>query len=302
MWRVDTKQGSYAIKELSPDINLQDPDIIFNYDLTEQIATNFAQHSILAIAAMVHAGKYLTLLDGKGFLVYPWVEGKALAANEITVKHVTKMARILAKMHGMPLAVPELIAPKFPIHVDDELTSLIHQAVNQNAPFAKLLQENIALLLDCNKSYRQAIKSLTSTFVVSHGDLDPKNVLWDVHDEPILIDWESARLLNPTYEIVNAAFDWGGITTEFNQMLFKKMLNAYKEAGGVIDGALLTAACYGVVGNWLHWLVYNIKRSGSLDEAQKTLGIEQVKMVLPMMLRLQQIIPELIKDFNDRYY
>ncbi|WP_317957411.1 phosphotransferase [Paenibacillus chitinolyticus] len=27
--------------------------------------------------------------------------------------------------------------------------------------------------------------------VISHGDLDPKNVLWDKID-PILIDWECA--------------------------------------------------------------------------------------------------------------
>lgn len=294
LWRVDTQQGCYAIKELSPDIDLQNTQIIHNYDLTEQIATTFAQRDIPAIAAISHAGKYLMLLEGQGFLVYPWIEGKALTANKITAKHAMKIASILAKMHAMHLAVPELIMPEFPIHPDEELVNLIHQATNQGASFAKALQDNAPLLLTCNEGYRQAIRLLAATWVVSHGDLDPKNVLWDRHEAPLLIDWESARLINPTYEIVNAAFDWSGITTEWNQVIFKGMLNAYQGAGGYIETSLLQAACYGVIGNWLHWLVYNIRRaSNATDKQQNALSVEQINMVLPTMQRVSQFIPNI---------
>jgi hypothetical protein len=41
---------------------------------------------------------------------------------------------------------------------------------------------------------------------------------------PILIDWESARKLNPAYEIVNASLDWSGITTDFDSKLFIKII------------------------------------------------------------------------------
>lgn len=298
LWRVDTKQGRYAIKELSPDIDLQNAQIIHNYELTEQIATTFSQHSIPAIAAMVHARKYLTLLEGKGFLVYPWVEGKALSSDQVTSTHAIKIARLLANMHRIHLAIPELAEPELPVHGNDELLELIHLATLHNAPFAKALQQSAQVLVVCNEKYQQAITPLKIQVVVSHGDLDVKNVLWNAHDEPILIDWESARLLNATYEMVNAAFDWSGITTEFDSARFKEMLNAYEQAGGTIKVSLLNAACYGVLGNWLHWLVYNIKRAESSEVAQKSLGIEQVNMVLPMMLRLQQFIPELIKDLK----
>jgi predicted Ser/Thr protein kinase len=37
---------------------------------------------------------------------------------------------------------------------------------------------------------------LNKNTVVSHGDLDQKNVLWDKTGKPILIDWESACKIN----------------------------------------------------------------------------------------------------------
>jgi Ser/Thr protein kinase RdoA (MazF antagonist) len=39
-----------------------------------------------------------------------------------------------------------------------------------------------------NEYYLNAIPILKQHLVVSHGDLDPKNVLWDVDNNPILID------------------------------------------------------------------------------------------------------------------
>lgn len=296
MWRVDANQGRYAIKELSPDIDLLSADIIHNYELTEQIATTFSQHDIPAVAALKYAGKYLTLVDGKGFLVYPWVEGKALKSDQVTSTHAIKIARLLAKMHRIHLVIPELTEPALPVHSNDELLELIHGASAQEVPFAKSLEESAQALVDCNEKYQQAITPLKSQLVISHGDLDVKNVLWNADGEPILIDWESARLLNPTYEMVNAAFDWSGITTKFDSALFKEMLNEYEQAGGHIEEPLLIAACYGVLGNWLHWLIYNIRRADSSDVTQKSLGIQQVNMVLPMMLQLQHHFPSLIKD------
>ena len=71
---------------------------------------------------------------------------------------------------------------------------------------------------------------------MSHGDLDQKNVLWDANDVPILIDWESARRLNPLCEIVNASLDWSGITTShFDEALFTQMLKVYQAESGEVS-------------------------------------------------------------------
>ncbi|HAU1881992.1 acetyltransferase [Legionella pneumophila] len=73
------------------------------------------------------------------------------------------------------------------------------------------------------------------------------------------------------------------------------MLRAYKEAGGVIDKDIVEAAFFGVLGNWINWMVYNIQRAANhcVPEQQK-IGMEQVMQVLPTVLRLKSLIPELV--------
>ncbi len=73
MWRVNTTSGSYAIKQLSPKIDLTNTAIIKNYNLTERIATRFAKHGIPAVHAINASNTYLEIIDGIGFLIYPWV-------------------------------------------------------------------------------------------------------------------------------------------------------------------------------------------------------------------------------------
>lgn len=100
------------------------------------------------------------------------------------------------------------------------------------------------------------------------------------------MDWESARKLNPTYEIVNAGLDWRGITGEFNQNLFKSIIDAHQHAGGIIDNVSFEASFYGVLGNWINWPVYNIECSCSHNMSeQRIMGIEQVLQVLPTINR-----------------
>ncbi len=280
MWRLDTEHGSFALKELSPKIDLTNQDILRNYNLTEHIAWQFKQQGIPAIAAIGFEGHYLTLYNNKGYLLYPWVDAKALDQDEISEPHALKIAALLAKMHKLNLSVPELSAPTFDIHSNEKIRELIKQR-----------QQYEHALLTCNEGYQQAIPLLKKQPVVSHGDLDQKNVLWD-DNKPFLIDWESARLLNPTYEIVNASLDWSGITSKFDKALFDKMLETYQAAGGEIDHTLLTAALYGVIGNWINWLVYNIERaSNSMDTAEKATANEQVAKVLPTILRVKELIP-----------
>lgn len=114
---------------------------------------------------------------------------------------------------------------------------------------------------------------LKKELVVSHGDLDQKNVLWDKDENPILIDWECARKLNPTHEIVSACLDWSGITSNFDASLFMQMIKSYVRAGGRLDKDLLHAAFNGVLGNWINWMDFNIERAcDGKDSLQKNLG------------------------------
>jgi thiamine kinase-like enzyme len=149
--------------------------------------------------------------------------------------------------------------------------------------------------LAANESYQNAIPTLKTHIIVSHGDLDQKNVLWDSSNNPILIDWEAACKIDPTYDIIGTAFNWSGITSNFDKDLFFKMIEAYQKAGGVINKEHVVAACYGSF-SWIGWLVYNIERSCVSDNSEhKNVGIEQVNQTLATILRLQRLMPEVIK-------
>ncbi|WP_419421508.1 phosphotransferase (plasmid) [Legionella sp. D16C41] len=296
MWYLKTKEGVYAIKELTKDINLTNQLIIDNYNLTEEIASAFIERGIPAVCAIKHLDNYLFIDKGKGFLVYPWIAAKSLDKDAIYEPQALQISTILAKLHQINLNIPALIAPQFDIHKSDEIIQLAQKSFEYKCPFSSLLKKQLNDLIKVNETYQQSIITLRQYTVVSHGDLDQKNVLWNELGRPILIDWESARKLNPTYEIVNASLDWSGITTKFNISLFNKMIEAYINSGGIIDQESFEVSFYGVLGNWINWLIYNLERacnSGVLE--QINIGIEQVMQVLPTISRLNKLIPVLAK-------
>ncbi|WP_242602808.1 phosphotransferase [Legionella quateirensis] len=295
MWQLQTEKGFYAVKQLSRDINLSDNHLIENYNLTEHIASNFIQKGIPAVCAIGQASNYLLIIDDVGFLVYPWVIAKALDKDTISKPHALQIALILARLHEINLHVPEFLEPEYAIHTNDNLIALTQKAEEYDCPFSPLLNKHLADLLSSNTAYLQTVPILKKHNVVSHGDLDQKNVLWDKANNPILIDWESARKLNPTYEIVNSSLDWSGITTQFNPDLFNKMIQTYKNAGGIINKSDYEASFYGVLGNWINWFAYNIERScNPLDSEQRVMGIEQVTQVIPTLLRINDSIKKLV--------
>jgi thiamine kinase-like enzyme len=297
MWRLNTNKGSYAIKQLSKDIDLENEQVIKNYEMSEQIASCFIAQGIPGVCAIFQSQKHLFIIDGSAYLVYPWVNAKALGKNEINEDHALIIARLLAKMHLMNLHIEGIGEPEFDIHDSKYLTDLIKQSTQMQLSFAEILNSNRFTLLEINENYLGSIEILKKHTVISHGDLDQKNVLWTDKKQPLLIDWESARKLNPTYEIVNAALDWSGVTTDLNINLFHELLKSYVESGGLIEKQMIKAAFYGVIGNWINWMVYNINRAITQENPeQRNIGVEQVMQVLPTILRVKILMPELMNE------
>ncbi|MFO8671957.1 aminoglycoside phosphotransferase family protein [Legionella pneumophila serogroup 1] len=295
MWYLESNGSQFAIKQLNNRI-LMTEEVKFQYELTEEIAFQFFKRTVPAVHAIKTENNYLIFAEDEAFLAYPWIAAKALDKDTVSEVHAVKIAAILAKIHLINLNVPELDSQEFDIHPNEKISLLIDQSESKNLVFKEQLKDNQLLIIESNELYQKAIPILQSTNVVSHGDLDQKNVLWDEHTSPFLIDWESARKLNPTYEMINCALDWSGITTpKFNKSLFIKMLKAYASAGIAINKYHLEAAFYGVLGNWINWLVYNIERSFSSDKEQQSIGIEQVLQVLPTIFQVKAISSELIQ-------
>lgn len=298
MWRVDTDTGSYAVKQLSKNI-IFDAAKRNEYELTEMIAKEFQKQGIPTVASLTKDGASLVDAGENTFIVYPWVDAKMVCHEEITLPHIAAIGNVLACMHAIRLTVPMNTHATYTFHSIDELSVLIKKSVEKRLPFAVSLQNYEPLLLTINNRYQESIPLLQQNCVVSHGDLDQKNVLWDKDNHPILIDWESARFLNPTHELVNAALDWGGITTgSLNREFFRGMIESYKQSAGTVDVKILEPVFYAILGNWLNWMIYNIQRSlGAQEHSDEyAIGVEQVTQTLRTIVYLESQIEACVSE------
>ena len=296
MWRVNTDKGSYAIKQLAPDVDLKNERMISKYELSESIAYQFTQFGVPAVSALEKSGKHLIITENTGYLVYPWVEGHTLGRNEVSEAHAIKIAEVIAKLHMINLSVPEMREPRVDIHANDSIVDAINKTVSFKCPFAKTLKDEQNLILSMNDDYLAIIPLLLEDTIITHGDLDQLNILWDKANHPILIDWESTRRLNPTREIVRASLDWSGIGAEdFSLPLYANILNSYTKSGGKLNVTHVNAALYSMVGSMVNWILYNIERActDAVPSTQNT-ATKEINGAVMSMKRLQILLPDLL--------
>lgn len=294
MWRLATGKDVFAVKQLAADIDVASAEVRAHFDATESVAATFAARGIPAVAALCHDGHYLQLLDGCAYLVYPWSDGRACAKNAIGDQHIDTVATILARLHAERLQVPGLDRGRARPVTADALVELVELASRRNVRDAAYLAARLEDLLAVVRRLDAALPSLASQRVVSHGDLDHKNVLWDTRGGARLIDWESATSINPTYETLLEALDWSGITAHFQTRPYERFLAAYAGAGGVLCADSIPAAFSAILGAWVNWMMYNVGRAAGLEDSrQRALGSEQVDLALSTLLRLERQVPRL---------
>lgn len=280
---------------LSKDTLLSNQQVINNYEASEDMASLFNKKGIPAVSAIDKLGKHLYIIDNVGYLVYPWIEAKALDQHVISAPHALKIAEVLAKIHNIKIDTPEITKPKITVHSEEKIIEMVQKSKQFDCSFFSDLNHNLPKLLQANQSYQQAILVQNIQPIVTHGDLDQKNVLWNSKNQPIIIDWESTCKANATYDFINTAFYWSGITTAFNQDIFLKMVETYKAAGGVLTHEYLEKACYGPFG-WIDWLVFNIERTCVEEESEaKIKNAYEVNQSLSAILRFQLLLPKIIQ-------
>jgi thiamine kinase-like enzyme len=214
-----------------------------------------------------------------------------LLPENITKEHLIKIANVLAKIHQVSLSLFGRQQPKYEAIPSIELVSLFEKAQHAGMSYYPMLNEHEMLLLQISQRFAQVIPALEKTGLISHTDLDPKNVLWDSLENPLLIDWESARAINATHDIIQLALDWTGCPScSINMPDFQMLLRTFKEAGGSIDVELLEDVLWAILGNSLNWLAFNIRKSldPSLDHDENQMAQFQVESTLKSILYLHE--------------
>ena len=276
MYRVDTDKGTYAVKVLNPEI-MRRPTALQNTMNSEKIAAAF-QSFILVVAALEIDGKQIHEWNGAYYMIFDWVEGASVFPPMITPENCSAIGDVLGKIHSTNLSI-EGVSPEeggaIKFAWDKYGESLQGYGTED---WVIRLQEALSDIKVWNQAACDAREVLTKTMVISHRDLDPKNVLWNGYT-PWIIDWEAAGYVNPYQELLEVLNCWaddgkGGLLKE----QFDALLDAYTQYVKTenVDWDSVFAGSYmGMLG----WLEYNVKRAlrmeaDTAEEAQ--LGKEQV--------------------------
>src|SRR5436305_2660538 len=285
MWRLTTTRGVYAVKQLNPAI-MRKPHIYEAYRLTERIAAALATHDIPAVTALAPAGDPLQTLEDATFLVYHWVDGVIYEQGPVAPERAHQIGTILARIHTLQLPFAELDAPEWEPLPEDDWDVLTFHAADMKIPWAYPVRALLPQLLTWSKQEAEAGRVLSKTMVISHRDLDQKSVIWHNEQTPYIIDWEAAGLINPTVELVRTALSWSGLHVGMpEEDIFTALMQGYVQAGGTIHNTG-TDALYGVMGHWLGWLLFNMRRSTGESinsEEERQLGIQRHTKTLTIL-------------------
>ena len=293
MYKVVTDKGIYAVKELNQGI-MKCEEAYSNFIFSEKVTDIAKANNIPAIGAIKIDNDIMKKVGNSYFMIFNWVDGAILKPNEITEEHCEIIGAILAQIHNIDFSsIENENKAEENLKVFD-WNKYLKLAEEKNTKYKELLKENLDLLKQINEKSISGMNYANENLVISHRDLDRKNVMWQ-GKSPFILDWEASGYVNPTIELISTAYYWaGGETEELDTSKFQVFLNSYKEQlENEIDKnyEILTYADFY---SGLNWLEYNFKRSmcieNNYDEEEIKLATNEViKSINDIRYNLSQI-------------
>ncbi len=290
MWRLPTTSGTYAVKELEPSF-IAHPGAQDHFEMTERIASLMAQSGIPAIVAINGPSDRVLDVGSAAFLVYEWIDGLVLSPGPVDPAAAREIGTVLGRIHTVDTTAPDWPTPESVVDTfrDDEWVLLARRGAAESLPWAAGLRDLQSSLVIWNARYRRTVADLFKTRVISHRDLDQKNVLWPDKHSPVIVDWESAGMINPALELADVALNWSGLTVgEPDQNIFNAVLAGYRSVGATIHDEPRDVL-YANLAHWLSWLKFNIQRSlgdAATTSAERDIGTREAVDTLALVQRL----------------
>ena len=254
IYKVQTNKGNFAIKLLNPEV-MKRKNAKKNHIFAETVSNIAKNNYVSCLPAKIIDGKIIQQVNKYYFLIFDWIEGKAITDEEVTIKKCKKVAKELLKIHKIDFGE---LKEKCKAYYDTNMVNWKFYIERvDNKKIKKLLLDNIEKFSELDRQAIQSLKTISKNMVISHRDLDLPNILWNSNENPVIIDWESAGLINPSMEVIDTSWNWSGGQDYFDKEKFSAFVTTYKENGGNLnefDEALKAdyKAKFG-------WLEYNLK-------------------------------------------
>ena len=292
MYHLSTTEGRFAVKVLDQQI-MQTAGIREEFRRSERIAAAFADADVPAVLALEAPGGTVQDLAGMTVIVYPWCDGFILPKSAASPTQAAQIGAILGRIHALDLRLPgEALTSSLPMRKpipQQNWEALVNRGREQDIEWASALAAALPDLFRWDKEGIEAEKLLPPGLVISHCDLDQKNVLWRDRDTPVVIDWESAGATRPAAEVIGAALDWSGQSAgPPDRAAFAAVIAGYRQrAEFPSEIALLLLQAR--LADWAGWLGANMRRSFGdeiASDEQVALGVRETTNTLATMYAL----------------
>lgn len=279
MYKINTEKWVFALKILNPEI-MKRKEALNNFIFSEEFSNLAKEKWVPLVSSIKNNDEYLTKVWDNYFMLFPFVEWTALLPSPALSGKSFKIGNILSKIHNIDKKYNwdpiynELIIKENYINILEKNFNWISEKIN----FLK-------------SKYNESYKLLNINNIVSHRDMDQKNVLWN-QDNPIIIDWEASGWINRFVELFSTAFYWAWISSGvLDEDSFLWFLKWYKKDNEIkLDN--LEIYFYWIFEWFVSWLVYNMDILNDLENTDLKQNLEINKSIK---------IIELLYDNMDKY-
>ncbi|WP_026297173.1 phosphotransferase [Paenibacillus daejeonensis] len=299
MYAIETTNGNYAVKALNPSI-MERPTALHNYIQSERIV-DFLSNRIPAQPAKKFKGDFLQSIDNQFYMIFDWIVGDCKVATDITEADCKKIGSILANIHQTDYSQFDMSHASSKEAREIVWAFYLNKGKEEKAVWINDLSDSVEKLSLWNAKSNRSKKMLESEKVLSHRDLEPKNVMWK-NGEPIIIDWESAGEINPKHDLIETAIYWSiNELGSVDKDKFLAFLKGHQNSYGMVQvdwRAVLDAGYF----NKLEWLEYSLKRSLQIecaDKVEQEMGTRQVIETLNELKEYEKLSTILVEWLNE---
>jgi aminoglycoside phosphotransferase (APT) family kinase protein len=249
MYRLDTDQGSFAVKEL----NLVDRRWTYHVE-------DVFRFERAAFAAGIPMPEPISA--GVATIVHRWVDGEKLPEAPVSEAYAFEIGEILARIHALDVEWPHASIEE---PTSRDWPELAERAVATGQPWADELASQVETFL--------AIAHFVETcerpgpVVLTHKDIQPWNLLAR-NGRPVVLDWELSGMLDLSSELGSTALSLakGPGFDHIEPAVFRAVLDGYVAGGGTLPPPGPSWFVF-MIGGWLGHTRWNILRCLAGTEA-----------------------------------
>jgi homoserine kinase type II len=211
-WRLETAEGSFALKEL---FDIDAPQARRNLAVLASLAGTGLP---IPVPVSDPDGDPVVEIEGRAFYLFPWVAGERITGLELTKNQIEDLGALLGRLHsqldepsvGLPSGEPGPSKARSASEADGQADRF--EAIIAGRPHTDAFDEQAAELLRSRRvlldAHGDSRPSTTRPDVPTgwiHGDFHSTNLLWSDGRVSAVLDWDRLRVQPYGEEVVRAA-------------------------------------------------------------------------------------------------